>query len=334
MILRKRSPGTRREVYLYAYWYFGVSLEVLTSNQRAKSVKATPVGDVFLLRLRKIKEMDSIIDFSKSMLQLDIIIKLAQSGKPLSASDLAKELNTRKKAVLDAIRKLELKGLVTRIKSSEDLFEPSDMGKEYYEDLLLLIMGPHLVTKERGSRRFRGKVESRDLVKQLISTMYVYEVLLALGTSPRGELPSPLLSKITGITTQRLALYLDQYADPHSDIRLFRKYAKPSLIASILSKIGIKIRRTTHHYKLTKLGYDTYYRLPQHVKIKHNKVARLMMLLYKNAHPRIILYRIVSTLAMLNVITLILALLNLPLPLLFIPALTSLIMAFLMLMRF
>ena len=164
--------------------------------------------------------------------------------------------------------------------------------------------------------------------------MYVYEVLLALGTSPKGELPSSLLSKITGITAQRLALYLDQYADPHSDIRLFRKYTKLSLIAKVLTKLGIKVKRTIQYYRLTSLGYDTYYRLPQHVKIKHNKVAKLMMLLYKNAHPRIILYRFTPTLAILNVATLILALIGTPIILLFIPTILSLLMTILVIKGF
>ena len=73
----------------------------------------------FLEKLRRIKELDSVIDLSKSSIQLEILLLLGMSeSSALTASEIARGLGIRRKAVTDALRKLLRKGLI--IKSGGD----------------------------------------------------------------------------------------------------------------------------------------------------------------------------------------------------------------------
>ena len=49
--------------------------------------------------IRKLREIDSRIDFARSQLQLDIVLELAFARKPLSADEISRLIGYRKKAV-------------------------------------------------------------------------------------------------------------------------------------------------------------------------------------------------------------------------------------------
>ena len=172
------------------------------------------------LKIEKLREFDSLIDFSRSLIQLDIVIYLASTNAPMSASEIAKALNQRKKPVLDALRKLELKGLIRKVKNN--LYELTELGRNAIDDLMAIL---GIGEAKQILRKSYGKVKARDMIKVVTPINYLHDVLVALGTSRNNELPLSELANATGISGQRLVMYLEPYADRKSDVRLFSREA-------------------------------------------------------------------------------------------------------------
>ena len=84
------------------------------------------------LKIEKTREFNSLIDFARSSLQLVIVFQLASSRKPLSSTEIARALDRMKKPILNALRKMKIKGLVVR---RNDLYLFSDIGVKYLEQL-------------------------------------------------------------------------------------------------------------------------------------------------------------------------------------------------------
>ncbi len=239
--------------------------------------------DEVRLKLEKIRAFDSLIDFAKSRIQLDIVLELAYSHKPLSADDIAKAIGQRKKPVLDALRKLEIKGIIKRVDNYRNIYELTDLGKQMILDLTSILGASSL--KEVARSRLYGKVSARDLIKLLIPVYYLYEVIVALGTSKKHELPLTSLASSVGISPQRLTVYLDPYSDPKSEVRLFKKVRKEDFKAKIKSII-LGSRRTTTYYKLTNLGLELFYRLPVYMKTKNSYFNKLLIRLMGYYNPK------------------------------------------------
>jgi len=240
------------------------------------------------LKIEKIREFDSLIDFSRSHIQLDIILYLASSNSPKSASEIAKSLNQRKKPVLDALRKLELKGLVKKVGPRNSLYELTDLGRNAIDDLMAIL---GIGEAKRVLRSSYGKVRARDMIRIVIPVNYLHDVLVALGTSRKKELSLKELSNATGISGLRLMMYLEPYTDRKSDIRLFRKIRKESLITKIKNKL-LGTKQTDVFYRLTKLGLETFYRLTAYSKIKRNRLLRIIIRILGNYHTKLVLRRI------------------------------------------
>lgn len=243
-------------------------------------------------KLEKIRAFDSLIDFSKSRIQLDIVLHLAAAQKPLPADEIAKTLNIRKKPVLDALRKLELKGIVRRTSETENVYELSDLGKQMIEDLMAILGFNDFQEVVKKSRRY-GKIEARDLIKLIIPVHYLYETLLALGTAKNNELSLIALAKVNGISPQRLSIYLDPYADTKSEIRLFKKTRKETILTKIRS-ILFKSRRSEVYYRLTSIGLESFYRLPIYTKVKNNRFAHIVIKIFGTYSPKLVLYRLAT----------------------------------------
>jgi len=239
------------------------------------------------LKIEKIREFDSLIDFARSSLQLDIVFQLASSRKPLSSAEIARALGQRKKPILDALRKLEIKGLVKKSNSRGDLYELTELGRNAIEDLFAILGVSDLKTALRSGY---GRVKARDMVKIVIPVNYIHDTLVALGTSRRNELSLSTLSQIIGLSPQRLAMYLDPYAEPRSEVRLFKKYRKEAFTQKITNKLFGKTK-TQVHYRLTSLGMETFYRLSLYSRIKGNPILRLLIKVFGNYSPKLVMKR-------------------------------------------
>jgi hypothetical protein len=63
-------------------------------------------------RIDLFRELDSMIDFSKSSYQLDIVVFMGSAGGLVSIDAIVSALGVDRKQILDAIRKLRLKNIV------------------------------------------------------------------------------------------------------------------------------------------------------------------------------------------------------------------------------
>jgi len=243
-----------------------------------------------LMKLEKLREFDSMIDFSRSRLQLDIVLQLAASRNPLSAADIAKALGQRKKPVLDALRKLELKGFIKRVSDRENVYELTDLGRQMIEDLMAILGISDLNEVIKMKRRY-DKVEARDLLKIVIPVNYLYDVLIALGTSRSMEMDIRELSRVAGISPQRLAMYIEPYTDTKSEVRLFKKVHKETLLTRIRNML-LGGRKTVTVYRLTNLGREIFYKLPIYMKIKNDPIIRLVTRVFGNYSPKLVIYRL------------------------------------------
>nr|MEB3859661.1 hypothetical protein [Desulfurococcales archaeon] len=135
-------------------------------------------------RLELLRKLDSIIDFSKSTIQLQIVLALALNGEHLSTSKLSRIVGERRKAVLDALRKLEYKGLIRRVNGGEPgeiVYELTDLGRAFTRGLTGLL-GSSL-----GSARAFNTLSEELTVSQRITLRsrlaeagYAYKALVAL----------------------------------------------------------------------------------------------------------------------------------------------------------
>ncbi len=245
--------------------------------------------DIYV-KLEKIRAFDSLIDFSKSRIQLDIVLQLAAARKPLSADEIAEAIGQRKKPVLDALRKLELKGIIRRTEDYRNVYELSDLGKQMISDLTTILGASNL--KEVVRSRMYGKIGARDLIKLIIPVHYLYEALVSLGTSKTHELPITVLARATGISAQRLMVYLDPYSAPRSEVRLFKKYRKEDLMTKMRSLLTGSRKAGTVYYRPTKLGMELFYRLPIYAKVKNSKLINLILKIFGYYNPKLVLHKV------------------------------------------
>ncbi len=205
-----------------------------------------------LERLRLLQRLDSMIDFSRAALQLEIVFALIFSTRPLTPTDLVMALEERRKAILDALRKLEAKGLVVKAgeKAGEYLYTLGERGRQYAEDLKKLL---GLVEEQVDTRIVaRMSVPRRlQLMQDLVKAHHVYKAIVILAQAPRRTLRLEKLAKEMGLSPDRARSYLDLFSKPPH--RLFRKIVVPGGGTHYrLEEEGLKLYRRTPHQRLEK----------------------------------------------------------------------------------
>lgn len=205
-----------------------------------------------LERLRLLQRLDSMIDFSRAALQLEIVFALIFSTRPLTPTDLVMALEERRKAILDALRKLEAKGLVVKAgeRAGEYLYTLGERGRQYAEDLKKLL---GLVEEQVDTRIVaRMSVPRRlQLMQDLVKAHHVYKAIVILAQAPRRTLRLEKLAKEMGLSPDRARSYLDLFSKPPH--RLFRKIVVPGGGTHYrLEEEGLKLYRRTPHQRLEK----------------------------------------------------------------------------------
>ncbi len=240
-------------------------------------------------KLRKLRIFDSIVDFSRSKIQLDIVLILAFSKRPLSIDDISSALGHARKPLLDAIRKLEIKGIVKRESRKSLRFELTGEGKRLVNELMDVLGAPRPYELSL-SKKIYGKVGARDVIKFVIPARYLYEALVTLGTSRKASAKLSTLSEITGISQHRLSMYLDLYSGK-GGTKLFEKKRKASKLSNLLRLFGHS-KKNDVEYTLTDSGMEVFKNTPTYYKIKRNVFARLITKVFGNYSPKYILRKL------------------------------------------
>jgi len=238
--------------------------------------------------MAKLKELDSLIDFSRATIQLDIVLALRDSEEGLSSEALASKLRQRRKAVLDALRKLEHKGLVER--DEDGLYHLTELGLRFLNEL------ENLMNKNaayRGSRDVLSvKPSIKEFVLRLMLNNIIYEIIMIVGGSRKHMISAKKLSRILGLSVSRIDNYIE--------------YLNSTLKTTVIRKVRIKkLFGKEEYYKLTRHGEKVYRSLLSHPR--HRKfLKRLTSKLLGAHHVSLILKKLtmINSLALLAIILL------------------------------
>ncbi len=253
--------------------------------------------DEVLKRINSLRELDSTIDIARGWLQFRILLALGFYGG-VDVNDLVKILRERRKAVLDALRKMKNKGLVENGNSRIVL---SDKGMSLYKMITSIIGLEHHSNGSGSSLAFkrdkwRNTKIIHDIPRDLSRSFYLYDAIIALGSSKNYELPLSTLSSISKISPEVLDDYLKTYASP--PFRLLRR--------SIRTR-GLLFKQREVYYKLTENGLKVYHKLPDYVKYRNHLGARLLRIISRSGHPRMVLKRASFIMSVGSALTMILS---------------------------
>ena len=241
-----------------------------------------------------LREVDAVVDFARGWLQLRILLTVGYLGG-CSVDRLVEVLGERRKAVLDSLRKMRAKGLV----EGEGELLLTEKGRRVFSTLVTVLEGG------RGAAGTGGPATAvQDMPRDIIRFSYLYDVLVALGSSRGYELPLSTLASVTRLSPATLEDYLRPYVE--EEPKLFKRVVRSGRLGS---------RRV--FYRLTDSGLKVYHRLPEYVKYRGSLAAAVLRVLARSGHPRITLKRIALALALGSAIaSALVATLPPPLPLL------------------
>ncbi len=213
--------------------------------------------------LKILRELDSILDFSRSSNQLLIVFYLSGIEGETSISELAVKLKLSRKSILDSIRKLERKGLVKKIYKEDDIYlSLSDKGREYMRKLMTILSTRHEAPMPSPDTAL--KVMTRiNIGHELVTAYRIYRALIALGFSGKTHMSLKELSKHMGLSAERAKSYLDAFSASPS--RLFRRITAPT---------GV-------YYRLDKEGKRILYYSPHYIAYKKSKLYSLLANIFK-----------------------------------------------------
>lgn len=90
------------------------------------------VAEFVRKKLQLLRELDSTIDFSRSNQQLEVVIFIGASARPVSTDEIVENLGLDRKQALDALRKLKFKEIVV---DKGSLYELTEKRRKFYQGL-------------------------------------------------------------------------------------------------------------------------------------------------------------------------------------------------------
>jgi len=217
----------------------------------------------FTDKLELLRLLDSIIDFARSTIQLEILLYLGLKKEYASASEIAIDLGLRFKSVYDAIIKLTRKGLVEK-KGNGYLI--TEEGHEFVRNLCMLFSDN---TSLRGD--VKGLRSLRVMIERIVMAKYLYDIILALGYAKNHEASLDKLSKLIGISQVRLRSYVELFVNNRfKELRLFKRVTKYKPIIPFIRRKG-KI-----YYRLTEAGIKKLRRLYEYRRYNRNIFLKLL----------------------------------------------------------
>jgi len=256
-------------------------------------------------RLEAVRELDSTVDFCRGIIQLKVVITLAENEEGFTTKELARKLVLRYKAVADSLRKLEKKGLVAKVsKRGIEHYILTDKGWEYYEKLIsVLSAGNNNFRRKQvvtSSRRFLIK----DLAEDLTLYSYTADAVIALATARNYELPLSTIASLFKLSPSRAQSYLSIFSESGAPLKLYKKILRPSLTRKFYEFFGINKGPYKTYYKLSKDGLSLYYKLPHYIKFRNSIAAKIIKSIIGTAHPKLALRNLLFILSIGNAIAL------------------------------
>jgi len=197
--------------------------------------------------LDKLRSIDDAIDFSRGELQWRIVILLSSKG-PSSVAEISTSLGSSKKAVIDAVRKLIKKELVSKVKY--DVYELTEQGRSVVGDLASILNG------QLGEER-----EAEDPLNNPTHFYYFTEIAKA-SVVCNGVVPVGKLSREIGVSRTTLKFYLDLFSGKYN---FFKRRKRKTLN-------GVK-----EVFVLTEEGRKFALRIPEVQRLRRNIFMRFLL---------------------------------------------------------
>lgn len=202
-----------------------------------------------------LRELDSLVDFSRAKLQWDILIILATKG-PSSTTEISQTINTSRKSIIDAIRKLVDKELVTKVK--HDIYGLSDKGKELWNKIDSV-----LNIEVINGNNHKGQSKDEDILALENLSQYFYLINLSkMITINHDGLSLDKAARELGVSRQTLKYYLELFEEK----KLFRVIGKRT-----------HFKKNIYKCVLMNEGKRLLFRLPEFTKMKNNLPLKLLL---------------------------------------------------------
>lgn len=222
-------------------------------------------------KIELIKELDTVLDFAKSTVQLEIILYLSNSKRDLTAREIAQALNMKIKTVYDALNKLISKELVER--TSEGEYKLTPLGKEFIEKLLKIISDNESRGLQQASLGVNG---FNAIVRNLITFKYVHDVMLILALTDSDKIDVRKLAKILRTSEQTLSEHLELFCKKEGSLGLLKK----------------SVGSDTTYYSLTELGRQEVSKFVSYRRLRNNKLLHALMKVTRSLTPKQAVLRI------------------------------------------
>lgn len=231
-----------------------------------------------LEKINQLKQVDRMVDISKSTLQLEILLSL-NTREAATVVDIVSILGQRRKAVTDALRKLKNKGLIEQ-SSDGKFYKLTENGSKCIR----------ILADFMGDDKPKINIPRMDHLDSLPLTSVAAQIIMIMGTSKDYRMSLKDIAQTVGLSPQRIQSYLDLYVD--GEPKLFKRYTDESSLSKTLSKLGIKLRRYETYYALTKEGLMQFYRLPTYTKLKQSLAYRVLSKITGTSNPKSIFRRL------------------------------------------
>ena len=224
--------------------------------------------------LNKLKDLDRLVDFARARIQLCIMLFFFKHDKG-SLEEIAEAINERKKAVRDALIKLERKGLIVR-NESENAYKPTSLGKRF-----IVVLNDVLKSAENPSLNSSGirlnDMDFRSVASQLIAMRYIYDVIVYIGSSYGGSATMTTISSLLRLSPEVAESYMDRFPE------LFVKQRRRRRTSPFSGRKKLK----TIEVRLSKKGMSVYYTLPEYLRLKKSLLYKVLRFLTRTGHLRV-----------------------------------------------
>jgi DNA-binding MarR family transcriptional regulator len=194
-------------------------------------------------KLLLLRDLDSVIDFSRASSQFSIILYLAERTRPVSVAELSRVIGDTRKSILDSLRKLEKKGLINRVESVDDLYVGlSEQGKEFIHKLLEVLTPIKTASSEILNIPTRLNVS-----KELVTSINLYRLLVQIGLSRRKYMEASEVGRIMVGAGRIQDVIIESFTT--SPTRFFKVVKKGDKEIITLDKQGLEVLKKTPHYQ-------------------------------------------------------------------------------------
>ena len=188
-------------------------------------------------RIEVLRRIDSLIDFNRATAQLKILVAL--DNNELSIDELMEKTGLKRKTILDAVRKLEIKGIVERRGHKLTL---SKLGLSVYKTLRDLALGKAELSKASVPYRVSSiKISFYETYDQLLHVVYMLKVVKILGDHKNKPMHIKKLASKIGVSPVTLSDHLAMFTD--GNLKLLNKVYDISTKKTyyILTDLGLKL---------------------------------------------------------------------------------------------